>query len=83
MDRKKNGDNDPAGGGKDEKKVAPKGRKSTRHRGELEGQIVRVGAAEGLIASGDRVYDCPSDCTRLTVIVKQPKAGIDRLTVTL
>jgi hypothetical protein len=74
---KKNGDNDPAA-----KKVAPKGRKSTRHRGELEGQLVRVGAAEGLIAS-DRVYDCPSDCTRLTVIVKQPKAGIDRLTVTL
>ena len=82
MDKKKNGDNDPAGGEKGEKKVAPKGRKSTRRRGELEGQLVRVGAAEGLIAS-DRVYDCPSDCTRLTVIVKQPKAGIDRLTVTL
>lgn len=73
---KKNGDNE---GG--EKKVAPKGRKSTRHRGELEGQLVRLGG-EGLLA-GDRVYDCPSDCNRLTVIVKQPRAGIDRLTVTV
>lgn len=74
---KKNGDNEQGGA----KKVAPKGRKSTRRRGELEGQLVRVGG-EGLVA-GDRVYDCPSDCTRLTVIVKQPKAAIDRLTVTL
>jgi hypothetical protein len=75
-DKKKNGES--AGG---EKKVAPKGRKSTRRRGELEGQLVRVGA-EGLIAT-DRIYDCPGDCNRLTVIVKQPRAGIDRLTVTV
>lgn len=62
------------------KKVTPKGRKTGG--GKMAGQLARIGGEEGLVALGT-VYDCPRDCDRLTVIVKNPRAAIDRLTVTL
>ena len=59
------------------KKVAAKGRKrAPKEGGALNGQVIRGVAGEGLAAG--RVYDCPTDCNRLTVIVRTPRPAIAR-----